>query len=205
MKHGNIFFTALLLALIVPAQAQNASEIKSLYCVMVTEMQQGGFAQKLDMELWVEGENFRTEVPLFGFKQISIKSGDTLYNYQQGSLQGTKMKLDGALLPAQQDPLRQLRNIQRPEQKVGEETVDGVVCDKYETIAQGVPVTTWVSKATQFPHKMITAAPQGAVTIFFRNVEINKGVDAAKFIPPADVVFTDTTERLRQFQQQQPQ
>jgi hypothetical protein len=54
--------------------------------------------------------------------------------------------------------------------QIGEETVDGYVCDKYLTTGSGPAATTWVAKENGLPIKIQAAG----TVIEFKNIKVGK-------------------------------
>ena len=80
--------------------------------------------------------------------------------------------------------------------RVGDETVDGVACEKWSWFHSVVVTTTiWLAKDSPLPKKQSDSAPgptrdkPDTITETTHDLEVDKPIDDALFVPPKEITF----------------
>ena len=86
-----------------------------------------------ESELWMKEKKIRVKTKAMGMNVNVVKSGDIVYQWQEGETSGMKMstamrRRGGASM----DSLEKIEEVRTKGKKVGAETVDGHPCDIYE-------------------------------------------------------------------------
>jgi hypothetical protein len=131
-----------------------------------------------------------------------IKSGDFMYQWQEGQTTGMK-------LPANMrrgggsDYVNKIDEVRAKGKKIGTETVDGHKCDvyEYETTRERmgkVKETYWLAENLKsFPIKYVMESGSMKMTSVNSAIEIPASVSEAMLTPPKDVEFQDMSEMMK--------
>ena len=149
--------------------------------------------QNMAMKMYFKGDKTRMEIDTPGqgtVTQIVKDNKAYMYMPSQGiaisiSLDEFKNKMVTPTMPQNVDL-----------QIVGEETIDGRLCDVYQYTLEGQVYKAWVDKERKFVLKM--QAPQA--TMYFKNVVINGDINDSLFEFPAGVQVQDMSGMMKQMQ-----
>ena len=155
-----------------------------------------------DSEIWMKDKSMRMKTLAMGMNVNIIKSGDFMYQWQEGQTTGMK-------LPANMrrgggsDYVNKIDEVRAKGKKIGTETVDGHKCDvyEYETTRERmgkVKETFWLaSDLKSFPIKYVMESGSMKMTSVNSAIEIPASVSEAMLTPPKDVEFQDMSEMMK--------
>lgn len=149
--------------------------------------------QNMSMKMYFKGDKTRMEIDTPGqgiITQIVKDNKAYMYMPSQGiaisiSLDDFKDKMVTPTMPQNVDL-----------QIVGEEVIDGHLCDIYQYTLEGQVCKAWVDKERKFVLKMQSSQ----VTMHFKNVIINGDINDSLFEFPAGVQVQDMTGMMKQMQ-----
>jgi len=175
-----------------------------------TEMTGAGLPSALLSETWVKGEHVRveTQTPM-GPSSIVIKD-KTMYTKMGGM--AMKMSLDqqrkGMTPPRAADYAQALDEKLKGGTKVGTETVDGELCDKWVVKrtdeGRASEETIWISPSLHFPRKVVVKMDKGEMTMHNTDIKTKVDLDAKMFEPEDGVTYMDMSEMMKRSQGGQP-
>ncbi|MDZ4742581.1 MAG: DUF4412 domain-containing protein [Verrucomicrobiota bacterium] len=141
-----------------------------------------GQPEDFTTKMYTDDGKVRVEISPRGMKMITIVRPDQkkIYNIMVDQKMYMEMPMD-----PKKDPLKALPDINSKIEKVGEETVNGIACDKYKFTNGGVEVFGYVSKETQFIVRIQSA--DGKMTSDWTNF-IEGPQPAGLFVPPAGFI-----------------
>jgi hypothetical protein len=181
-----------LLVILLMCSPAFGAKLRSLHCVMVGEERHEGTTRKNEMEFWMKDDRVRAESSLQGQKAVEIKTGGFKYVFAEGRTDGLKLPAESAAW-GQLDWLRELDTFKRAATKLSIETVEGILCDKYQRVGDKVTTTLWISHTNGFTVKAIWRTSEGSAetvsTMIFKSVELNPDLPDRLFQPPASVTF----------------
>lgn len=163
-----------------------------------------------ESELWMKDKKVRIKTKVMGVDMSMVKSGDFVYQWQDGQTSGMKMSANmrrgGG---ASTDYVDKIEDIRTKGKKVGTETVDGHPCDIYEytetSSETGPPGERgsmkgkyWLARDLKsFPIKMVVE--NGGMTITTTNFDIDLAASVSEkmLTPPENVKFQDMSEMMK--------
>ena len=155
-----------------------------------------------ESELWMKDKKLRIKTTAMGMKMNVVKSGDFIYQWQDGQTSGMKMpaSMRGG---ATGDYVNKVEEVRAKGTKVGAETVSGHACDIYEyteTSERGrtAKQTYWLAKDLKnFPVKLVADLGEAKMTTVNSDIELGASVPDSLVTPPADVTFQDMSEMMK--------
>jgi outer membrane lipoprotein-sorting protein len=163
--------------------------------------QQGSMAT--DSELWMKDKKLRIKTTAMGMKMNVVKSGDFIYQWQEGQTSGMKMpanmRQQGG---AAGDYVSRIEEVRAKGTKVGAETLNGHACDVYEYTeterGRAAKQTYWLAKDLKnFPIKVVADLGDAKMTTVNSDIELGVSVPDSLVTPPADVTFQDMSEMMK--------
>ncbi len=192
MKRFKLFFTGIFVSsiciLICCSVIFAEGNFESMQCDVIKTDSQEGFS--MAFKLYIKGNKSRVESP----NMIMIYNGSTQYIYypQQNyavalsySPRETLQLINqafGTQMPSENEVARKL---------VGEETVDGKLCDVYEYSYQERIVKVWTAKNLNMPIKI----EEGVFGTYYKNIVVNKPIDDSLFELPSGVTANAPLEK----------
>lgn len=156
-----------------------------------------------DSELWMKDKKLRIKTTAMGKKMNVVKSGDFVYQWQDGQTTGMKMPSNGGQRGgATGDYVNRIEEVRSKGKKVGAETVGGHPCDIYEyteTSEKGrtAKQTYWLAKDLKnFPVKLVSDLGQAKLTTVNSEIELGASVPESMVTPPDNVKFQDMSEMM---------
>jgi outer membrane lipoprotein-sorting protein len=178
-------FTSLVLSFFSLFGAQK--EFTSLQCDVALENNGVIFSKG---KFYIKANKSRMESTTGGVRTIILINADKAYTYIPEQNMAMAMSLSEAKMQTPQ--VRDFKDIYK---LVGEETVDGKLCDVYEYKDRRAGLTRiWIAKDIEFPVKSET----GGVKIYYRNIRIDVSLDDALFELPAGVQIHDMGALMQQ-------
>jgi hypothetical protein len=156
-----------------------------------------------ESESWMRDKKIRIKTTVMGMNMNVVKSGDVMYQWQEGQTNGMKMSAGirrrGG--PAA-DYVGKVDEIRAKGKKIGTETVGGHECDIYEyTDATGERTGKqmyWLARDLKnFPVKVVNETGGMKVTTLNSGIDLKASVPDAMLEPPADVKFQDMSEMMK--------
>ena len=191
----NKFATILILSLGVAAmQAEEkpVRKFKSVHGVMTIENKtENVIVQESETELWMKGENQRSETAFKGAKSVAITRGSLQYTYQLGG------KVGGIHHLTEEDDnnISELVGMWKLGNKAGSGVAEGIACDKFQLFVEDTTITIWISQQFDFPVKAVMAQDDGMTkstkTALFKNLVFDQDLPDSLFEPPKNVKFKD--------------
>jgi hypothetical protein len=188
----------LALAIAVPTHfagqaAPPLPKLESLHCIMVAGSEAGGGA---GTEIWAKDSNVRSERTADGQKVVTIQLGNMLYTYRTGSPGGEKKRLGSGL--ASMGLIRQIEWIKEKGQKIGSETIEGEMYDRYQyeerTGTGGEIVSVLLSERTSVPRAWSSMTFGGnkasTWTVYYKDALANVSVPDEMFTLPPEIKFS---------------
>ncbi len=172
-----------------------------------TKSEIGGEAKEAmasESEVWMKGKSLRIVTTAMGMKTNVVKSGDFMYQWQDGQTTGIKMPTSGRR-PGNPtgDYVNRIEEVRAKGKKFGSETLAGHPCDIYEfteTSEQGRTTTQkyWLAKDLKnFPVKLVSDLGEAKMTTINSGIELGVSVPDSMVTPPANVTFRDMSEMMR--------
>jgi outer membrane lipoprotein-sorting protein len=167
---------------------------------------------KMQMKLYMKESNVRLETKTpDGKEMIMIKKGDkmiTVYPDKKIAMQmpmsKEAMEKMGAKTPDYTGSEEKLKEYldKISQYKVGEETIDGRLCDVYEIKNDdGKNSKVWLAKDIHWPLKTIATDSKGDTIVEFKNIKLNEPVDDSLFEVPAGMNFVNMDAMMQGAQQ----
>jgi len=155
-----------------------------------------------ESEMWMKDKKLRMKTTVMGMNMNVVKSGDTLYQWQEGETSGMKMSASMSRGGPSADYAGKIDEIRAKGKKIGAETVAGRECDIYEyTEATGERTgkqTYWLARDLKnFPIKVVNETGGMKITIANSDIDLKASVPDAMLQPPADVKFQDMSEMMK--------
>jgi hypothetical protein len=204
LKPASLALVTLVLG-VVPGGSLQAQSFGSAHWKSKGEIEggpQGSMAT--ESELWMKDKKLRVSTTAMGMKMNVVKSGDFIYQWQDGQTSGMKMPANMSQRGgAAGDYVNRIEEVRAKGTKVGAETVNGHACDVYEltgTPEQGRAgkQTYWLAKDLKnFPVKLVVDLGEAKVTTINSDIELGASVPDALVTPPADVNFRDMSEMMK--------
>ncbi len=170
------------------AQTQKFS---SLQCEVITEDSEVGSSAG---KFFIKGNKVRMEINMpgqQGLSLINLSNGEKAYTYFPS--QNTAMSMP--LAQAKQQFVSSDFSQEFNKKNVGEEIVDGRLCDIYEiNNPQGGTYKVWVAKDIKFPVKV----DMGKMKIYYKNIQVNTTIEDSLFELPSGVQVQEMGTVLKQ-------
>ncbi len=153
-----------------------------------------------ESELWMKDKRVRIKTTTMGMKMNVVKSGDFVYQWQEGQTTGMKMSANGRQRGASADYVNRIEEVRAKGKKIGTETVNGHACDIYEyteTSERGrtAKQTYWLARDLKnFPVKLVADVGDAKITTVNSDIDLGASVSNAMVTPPDDVKFQDMSE-----------
>ncbi len=160
-------------------------------------------SMKTESELWMKDKKVRIKTAAMGMKVNVVKTGDLLYQWQEGQATGMKMSATARQRGASADYVNRIDDVRTKGKKIRSETVGGHACDVYEyteTSEQGrtVKQTYWLAKDLKnFPVKIVAEVGEAKITTINSDIELGASVPDAMVAPPDNVKFEDMSEMMK--------
>ena len=157
-----------------------------------------------ESELWMKEKKIRVKTKAMGMNVNVVKSGDIVYQWQEGETSG--MKMSTAMRrrgDASMDSLEKIEEVRTKGKKVGAETVDGHPCDIYEYSETAgergtVQQKYWLARDLKnFPVKVVSETGGMKITTINTDIEIGASVADSLVTPPENVKFQDMSEMMK--------
>jgi hypothetical protein len=193
------------LATLVLGGALQAQAFSSVHWKSRSEMTGGPQGDMTtESELWMKEKRVRVKTKAMGMNMNVVKSGDFVYQWQEGETNGMKMSTNMRRRGgASTDYVEKMEEVRTKGAKVGTETVDGHACDVYdytETAGERGPVKQkyWLARDLKnFPVKVVSETEGMKITTTNSNIEIGASVADALVTPPENVKFQDMSEMMK--------
>ena len=171
-----------------------------------SKMQMAGGPQgdmTTDSEVWMKDKAMRMKMTMMGMNMEVIKSGDFVYQWQEGQTNGMKMPANMRRRGgAQTDYVSKIDDVRTKGKKIGSETVGGHVCEIYQYNESDLKQTYWLAHDLKnFPVKVVTETGSMKATTVNSDIELGVSVPDAMVTPPKDVQFQDMSEMMKGMQQ----
>jgi hypothetical protein len=161
-------------------------------------------AMATESELWMKGPKIRIVTTTMGMKMNVVKSGDFVYQWQDGQTTGMKMPL-GARQPGNLsgDYVSRIDEVRAKGKKVGSEKVAGHPCDVYEYTETSENGRTakqkyWLAKDLKnFPVKLVADVGVTKMTTINSDIDLGASVPDSMVTPPDNVNFRDMSEMMK--------
>ena len=155
-----------------------------------------------ESEIWMKDKNLRTKTTAMSMHVTIIKSGDVMYQWQEGQTTGMKVPATMRRGPGS-DYVNKIDEVREKGKKIGTETIDGHKCEiyEYETTRDRmgkVKETYWLAHDLKnFPVKFVSESGTMKMTSLNSAIEIPATVPEAMLTPPGDVQFQDMSEMMK--------
>ncbi len=156
-----------------------------------------------ESEMWAKDKKLRMKTAVMGMTMNVVKSGDVLYQWQEGQTSGMKMSASMRRRGGPSaDYIGKLDEIRAKGKKIGTETVAGHECDIYEyTEGAGerpVKQTYWLARDMKgFPLKVVSETGGMKMTTLNSDIDLKASIPDSMLEPPADVKFQDMSEMMK--------
>ena len=155
---------------------------------------------KWDGEIWYTGAKERVEMKFNQTTQYTIVANGKTYTWKVVKDQIVDPVVTEESRTLTSSAIRRVQSAQREGKRVGEETLEGVVCEKWAWVHPVyVHSMIWLPKERPggllLPKKQIDDAPglqtgeHDIITETIRDVEIGKPMADELFVPPKDISF----------------
>lgn len=202
-KSACLVFAALVsgmgLAGVLQAQPIGPAHWKSK--TQVTGGRQGDMTT--ESEMWMKDRKIRIKTTAMGMNMNVVRTGEFLYQWQEGQATGMKMPADlhrrGGVST---DYVSKIEEVRTKGKKIGTETVAGHQCDIYEyTEVSGdrsVKQTYWLAgDLKNFPVKVVSETGGMKMTTVNSDIDLGASVPDAMVKPPDNVKFEDMSEMMK--------
>ncbi len=136
----------------------------------------------ITQNIWLKGNNMRTEMTMEGQKMITIMNGDKqeLYMYYPG--ENMAMKMDFSQAP--ESAIEETSSIgQYNPTVIGTETIDGKLCTVVEYVDPEGKVKTWLWQEHGLLIRMEMTTPEGILRTEMKNIEFGDIPDSMFELP----------------------
>ena len=161
-------------------------------------------AMPTESELWMKDKKIRIVTTAMGMKMNILKTGDVVYQWQDGQTTGMMMST-GARQRSNLsgDYVNKVDEVRARGKKVGTETVAGHPCDVYEyteTTEKGrtAKQTYWLAKDLKgFPVKLVADLGVAKMTTTNSDIDLAASVPDSMIALPENVKFRDMSEMMK--------
>jgi len=156
-----------------------------------------------ESELWMKDKKVRIKTTAMEMKVNVVKSGDFLYQWQEGQTTGVKISASARQRGASADYVNRIEDIRTKGKKLGTETVNGHACDIYEYIetperGRTAKQTYWLARDLKnFPVKLMAEIGDAKMTTVNSDIELGVAVPDSMVTPPDNVKFQDMSEMMK--------
>jgi hypothetical protein len=156
-----------------------------------------------ESETWMKNKKLRMKTTVMGMNMNIVKSGDVLYQWQEGQTSGMKMSANMQRRGGTStDYVSKIDEVRSKGKKIGRETVAGYECDIYEyseaTGERSGKQTYWLAgDIKNFPIKVVNETGGIKITTLNSDIDLKASVPDAMLEPPADVKFQDMSEMMK--------
>jgi hypothetical protein len=156
-----------------------------------------------ESEMWMKDKKMRIKTTAMGMNMNVVKSGEYLYQWQEGQTSGMKMPADlhrrGGVST---DYVSKIEEVRTKGKKIGTETVAGHQCDIFEyTEVSGdrsVKQTYWLARDLKnFPIKVVSETDGMKMTSINSDIDLGASVPDAMVKPPDNIKFEDMSEMMK--------
>ena len=154
--------------------------------------------QTVQANMAFKNGKMRIDATIMGQQTSMIidQAAKTAIMWTAGQNQAMKMPMDQAQQQTGAVPDVQNLTSDSNRKLVGTETVDGQLCDVYESTDGDIKSKTWISKSNGFPVKSEVTTPAGVVTSVYKNFKTG-GVADNLFELPAGMQVMDLGELMK--------
>lgn len=195
---------ALAAAALVFAGVLAAQPLGSVHWKSKTEIVGGPQGDRTtESEMWMKDKKLRMKTTVMGMNMNIVKSGDVLYQWQEGQTSGMKMSASMRRRGSPSaDYVGKIDEIRARGKKIGTEPVAGHECDIYEyseaTAERPEKQTYWLARDMKnFPIKVVNETGGMKITTLNSDIDLKASVPDAMLEPPADVKFQDMSEMMK--------
>lgn len=177
-------------------------EIGSFHAKVKTTTTAQGQNVTMDGEFWIKDKKMRMEMTSPMGAIVNVMDDKTIWMWYPAQKQGMKIAVTEQ---NKQSSLLHANDCLKGAKSLGEETVDGVLCDKFEYAdcgATGTTTTMWIARGKKWPKKMVAKSAQGTSTMVYSDVQTGEAIADKLFVPPTDITFQDMAAMMKQMQQQ---
>jgi hypothetical protein len=198
-KTAGLAGAAIVFAGVLAAQPLGSAHWKSK--TEIVGGQQGD--RTTESEMWMKDKKLRMKTNVMGMNMNVVKSGDVLYQWQEGQTSGMKMPAGmGRRSGPSADYVGKIDEIRARGKKIGTETVAGHGCDIYEysddAVERSGKQTYWLARDLKnFPVKVVNETGGMKITTLNSDIDLKASVPDAMLVPPADVKFQDMSEMMK--------
>jgi hypothetical protein len=156
-----------------------------------------------ESEMWTKDKKLRMNTTVMGMNMNIIKSGDVMYQWQEGQTGGMKMSASMHRRGGPSaDYVGKIDEIRAKGKKIGTETIAGHECDIYEySEAAGErpgKQTYWLARDVRnFPIRIVSETGGMKITTLNSDIDLKASVPDSMLEPPADVKFQDMSEMMK--------
>jgi len=168
-------------------------------------------AMPTESEMWMKDKKVRIVLAVMGTKMNIVRSGDFVYQWQDGQTTGVMMPAGARQRGSVSgDYVNRIDEIRTKGKKVGAETFAGHPCDVYEyteTTEKGrtAKQTYWLAKDLKnFPVKFVADLGVAKMTTTNSDIELGASVPDSMVTPPENVKFRDMSEMMKDRPPQHP-
>jgi outer membrane lipoprotein-sorting protein len=133
--------------------------------------------------VWMEGNNFRTEMSEQGQTVVYLANYNTgkVYMYMPDMNMAYEINM-GQVNPPDYEDIQDIPDYDY--HIIGTENMDGKECLVVEYSYQGATVKSWIWKEHGFPVRVETTTPEGTTVIVYRNIDFGDIPDSMFELPP---------------------
>jgi hypothetical protein len=204
MKLRLLKTAGLVAAAFVSAGVLAAQPLGSVHWKSKTEIVGGPQGETTtESEMWMKDRKLRMKTTVMGMNMNIVKSGDILYQWQEGQTSGMKMSASMRRRGGPSaDYVGKIDEIRASGKKIGTETVAGHESDIYEyseaTGDRSGKQTYWLARDMKnFPIKVVNETGGMKITTLNSDIDLKASVPDAMLEPPADVKFQDMSEMMK--------
>ena len=175
--------------------AQESSSLRSVQCIQSIDSLKKG--RLLNNKLWITQDKLRMEYMQEEQVYVMIIANNKAYNFIPSRQFGTVTDLGNDSMENYQINPELMQNPQKLRDylvltqavRVGEDNLDGHLCDIYQYIEPDTRNTTtlWVDKKEIFLVKSTTKLVGDIITVRYKNIVLGKPISKDKFIIPKNV------------------
>jgi outer membrane lipoprotein-sorting protein len=171
-----------------------------------SDMTVESFGITIPSETWIKGDKVRVvaQTPV-GESVTIIRDGMAWVKTPQLAMKTSVGSERGGGADPGLDIVRDLESFLSKGTKLGTETVDGEICDKWKTTRteQGrtLEMTLWISPSLKFPRQIRMQTEMGDALIRNRDIEKKVALADSAFEPDPTVTYRELADVMRKLQQ----
>ena len=136
----------------------------------------------ITQNIWLKGNNMRTEMTMEGQKMITIMNGDKQELYMYYPEENMAMKMDFSQAP--ESAIEETSSIEQYNPTViGTEIIDGKLCTVVEYVDPEGKIKTWLWQEHGLPIRMEMTTPEGTLRTEMKNIEFGDIPDSMFELP----------------------